>query len=75
MPRSNDHHVPLIFWPFAALWGFLAFILKATGRLIGVILGLVLMLLGFLLTMTVIGAFVGIPLMVLGFLLVLRSLF
>jgi hypothetical protein len=50
-------------------------IIEATGRLIGAILGLVLMIVGVVLTITVIGAIVGIPLIIFGFMLVIRSLF
>ena len=43
--------------------------------LLGAILGLVLMITGVVLTVTILGAPIGIPLTVFGFLLVLRSLF
>lgn len=75
MSQERTHHVPWIFWPFAALWGFLAFVLNLTGRLIGVVLGLALMIVGFILTLTVVGAPFGIPIGIVGFLLLLRSLF
>ena len=75
MSQSRDHHVPWILWPFVAIWLFLGFILKTTGRLIGVVLGLALMILGVVLTLTVVGAIVGVPLGMLGFALLLRSLF
>lgn len=73
--RERAHHVPWILWPFAALWGLLAFILTTTGRLIGAVLGLVFMVVGIVLTMTIVGAPFGIPMMIMGFLLLLRSLF
>jgi len=66
---------PWIFWPVAALWDLLAFVLRLTGRVLGVILGFVLMAVGILLTFTVVGAPLGIPLAILGFLVLLRSVF
>ena len=62
-------------WPFIALWKFLAAILTLTGRLVGAILGIILMVVGLVLTITVVGAIVGIPLIVFGFMLMVRSLF
>ena len=75
MSQPARASAPWFLWPFAALWDFLAFILKMTGRLIGAILGLALMILGGVLTATVLGAAVGIPLAVAGFLLLVRCLF
>jgi hypothetical protein len=50
-------------------------ILKFTGRLVGVVLGLVFTTLGIVLTLTVAGAIIGLPLGVLGVLLMVRSVF
>jgi hypothetical protein len=66
---------PKILWPFAALWDLLAFILRATGRIVGVVLSLVLMVAGVALILSVLGVPVGVPLLVLGFLLLVRSMF
>ncbi len=60
--------------PFIWLWNFIAYIITLTGRLLAVILGIVLMILGVLLTITVVGAIVGIPLIIIGLLLVVRGL-
>lgn len=65
----------IITWPFRALLALIAGILALTGRLVGIVLGLVLIFVGMLLTMTVIGAVVGIPLIILGALLIIRALF
>jgi hypothetical protein len=62
--------LPLL-WPF---W-LVGWILKMTGRLVGVMIGLSLMILGTVLTLTVAGAIVGLPLGFLGILLTIRSLF
>lgn len=67
--------VPWILWPFVALWRLLAAILELTGRIIGAVLGLVLVIAGFAISLTVIGAVIGIPLVLFGFLLMVRSIF
>jgi hypothetical protein len=61
--------------PFKLLWNLLALILNLTGRLLAAVLGLVLMIVGGIVTVTVVGAVVGIPLMIVGFALLMRSLF
>jgi hypothetical protein len=75
MSEKDEKRVPLLLWPFYAIWRLVALILEITGRLIGVVLGLVLLILGLLVSLTVVGAVVGIPLMILGMLLILRALF
>lgn len=70
--RSN---VPWYLWPFWALWALVSWILKLTGRLVAVALGLILMIAGFLVSLTIIGAIIGIPLFIIGLLLVFRGLF
>jgi len=79
MSQHRHHHhrkgISWILWPFVALWKFLALIIEMTGRLIGAILGCVLMLVGIILTITIVGAIVGIPLLLVGFLLLIRSIF
>lgn len=64
-----------ITWPFRALWHLLAMIVRLTGRLVAVVLGAVLMLLGVLVSLTIVGAIIGIPLAVIGLLIILRGLF
>jgi hypothetical protein len=70
-----EHGTPWILWPFVAIWKLVAGIIEVTGRLIAAILGLVLMIVGLILTLTVIGAIVGIPLIIFGFLLMIRGFF
>lgn len=65
----------ILLWPFVALWTLVATIIQLVGRVLAFVIGLVFMIAGALLTVTVIGAVVGIPLAVLGLLLVMRSLF
>ena len=73
--EEKERKVPLLLWPFYAIWRLVALILQITGRLIGVVLGLVLFIVGLILSLTIVGAVVGIPLIILGVLLILRSLF
>lgn len=73
--EGKERRVPLLLWPFYALWRLVAFILEVTGRIIGVVLGLVILIVGVLVSLTVIGAVVGVPLIILGMLLMLRGLF
>ncbi len=73
--HHHRHHVPLLLWPFYALWRLVIGIIALTGRLVGAIIGLVLMIAGLLVSLTIVGAIVGIPLILFGFMLLLRSLF
>jgi hypothetical protein len=65
----------LLLWPFKLVWRLAALILELTGRLIAVALGLVLMIIGVVASLTVVGTVVGIPLIIFGFLLVIRGMF
>ncbi len=65
----------ILLWPFVALWRLLSFILRLTSRLVAAVLGLVLMVIGILLTVIVVAAPFGIPLIIIGFLLMIRSIF
>jgi len=72
---QEKKRTPWILWPFTALWRLLTLILEFTGRLVAIILGIVLLIVGVLVSLTVIGAIVGIPIATFGFLMVLRGLF
>ena len=61
-------------WPFVALWALVTTLLKLVGRIVLFVIGLVLMIVGGLLTATVVGMFIGIPLLLVGLLLAARSL-
>ena len=74
MPGS-EHRTPWILWPFVALWRLIAMIVEFTGRIIAVVLGAALMIVGIVVSLTVIGAIVGIPLAILGLLMIVRGLF
>lgn len=66
---------PILFAPFVWVWQLVSWIFGLTGRLLAVLLGFVLLVLGLLLTLTVIGAILGIPMLIVGFALVVRGLF
>jgi hypothetical protein len=72
---TDRDRVPVLSWPFYAIWRLLRFALELSGRILGIALGLVLATVGIILCLTVIGAVVGVPLVGLGFLLMVRGLF
>ena len=72
---KENRNIPFLLWPFWALFQLTLWILKFTGRLVGAILGLVLVIIGVVLTITVIGAIIGVPLVVLGLMLMGKSIF
>jgi hypothetical protein len=64
-----------IFWPLEVIIDLITGIIKITGRLIAAVIGLVLLILGIIICMTVVGAIIGVPLVIFGFLLIVRGLF
>jgi hypothetical protein len=75
MSAEQSKEIVWFLWPFAAVWKFLAFVLALTGRVLLAVLGLGLMAVGVVLTITVAGAPIGVPIAVLGLLLMIRSIF
>lgn len=73
--RKDDRRIHWLLWPFVAIWRLVAWIIEVTGRLVAIILGGVLILVGVVVSLTVIGAVIGVPLAIFGLLLVLRGLF
>lgn len=51
------------------------YIIKFTGRIMAVILGLVFLAVGIALSLTIIGAIIGVPLAIIGFLMIIRGFF
>ena len=72
---EHRKHVPWFLYPFWLIWRLVVWIIEATGRLVGAILGLVLMIVGVVVSLTVVGLIVGVPLFIFGVMLVSRSLF
>ncbi len=75
MNDSTQSHVPVLLWPFYAIWRLLTFIISVIGRLLCALLGITLMVAGVAITMSVVGAPLGIPLASLGFLFLIRAVF
>ena len=75
MNDSRNDRVPLLLWPFYAIWRLLTFVVELIGRVFCGILGLALMFAGIAITITVLAAPIGIPIAALGFLLLVRAIF
>jgi len=75
MTEHKKRNIPWILYPFWLIWRLVIWVIEVTGRLVGAILGLVLMIVGVVLTVTVVGAIIGIPMIIFGFMLIVRSLF
>ncbi len=75
MNDSTQSSVPILLWPFYAIWRLLTLILNLIGRVISALVGIALMVGGVAITLSVVGAPIGIPLASLGFLLLIRALF
>lgn len=71
---QEEQRVSCLVWPFWVVWRLVVGIVEATGRLVAILIGLVLMIVGVILTVTIIGAIIGIPLAIFGFLLTIRGL-
>ncbi len=71
----GDRDVPILLWPFYAIWRLLTFVVELIGRLLCGVLGIGLMAAGIAITITVLAAPIGIPLAVFGFLLLVRAIF
>ncbi len=75
MSESDDKDIPILLWPFYAVWCLLTFVFELIGRLLCALLGIGMMAAGVTITLSVVGAPLGIPLAALGFLLLIRALF
>lgn len=72
---AHKQSIPWYLWPFAPIWKLLSVIVEMTGRLVAMILGIVFVVVGVLVSLTVIGAIIGVPLAVIGLLLFFRGMF
>jgi hypothetical protein len=75
MSTQTKNSVPWYLWPFVALWKLLAVIVEMTGRFVAMVLGIVLIIVGVIISLTIIGAIVGVPLAIIGLLLLMRGIF
>ena len=71
----SDRDVPVMLWPFYAIWRLLTFVVEMVGRLICALIGLALMAAGTAITITILAAPIGIPIAAVGFLLLVRAVF
>ena len=67
--------IPWFLYPFWLIWRLVVIIIEFTGRVIGAVLGLALLIAGIIISLTIIGAVVGIPLAIFGFMLMIRAIF
>lgn len=75
MTATTSHRrTPLILWPLVLLWRLVTLIANATGIILALVIGAVLMIVGWILIGTIIGALIGIPLFIIGLLLFIRGL-
>lgn len=65
----------ILLFPLSLIWSLAGFILEVIGRILCAVVGVVLMVAGVLLVMTIGGAPLGIPLTAFGFLLLVRAIF
>lgn len=65
----------VLFWPFKMLWSFVGVVFLAIGKLMSLLLGILITVVGAILSATLVGAIVGIPLVILGVTMMIRSLF
>jgi hypothetical protein len=75
MTTESKQHIPWYLWPFAALWKLLAVIVELTGRFVAMVLGIVFIVVGVIVSLTIVGAIIGVPLAIVGLLLLLRGIF
>jgi hypothetical protein len=72
--KAEKRRTSCLLWPFVAVWDLVIWIVNLTGRLVAMLLGLVFLIAGVILTLTVLGAVIGIPLAAFGILLMVRGL-
>ena len=72
---KDQKRIPWYLWPFAMLWKLIATIVGLTGRFLAMVLGLVFIVVGVIVSLTVVGAIVGIPMAIIGVLLFVRGIF
>ena len=75
MNDSTEKHIPLLLWPFYAVWRMVTFVFEVIGRVLSALLGIGFMFVGVAIALSVVGAPLGIPFAALGFLLLVRALF
>ena len=72
---TRKDRTPWYLWPFTMLWRLIATIVGLTGRFLAMVLGLVFIVVGVIVSLTVFGAIIGIPMAIIGLLLFIRGIF
>lgn len=67
--------IALITFPFRLLYKIGMFVFSLVGKGISLILGLVITLIGIMISMTIVGLVIGLPIMMLGLSIVISALF
>ena len=62
-------------FPFRLLFNISKFVLSFVGKTITLILGIILLIVGIIFSVSIVGIFVGIPILILGLSLIMSSLF
>ncbi len=75
MEITTRRHTPWFLWPFRLIFELIEWVLRATGRLAAALIGLVFMVAGCVLTLTILAAPVGMPMIVFGLVLMVRGIF
>ncbi|GMV91762.1 MAG: hypothetical protein AMXMBFR82_15400 [Candidatus Hydrogenedentota bacterium] len=71
---TAQRRTPWLLWPLVLLWRLVTLIANATGIILALVIGAVLMFVGWILIGTIIGALIGVPLFIIGLLLFIRGL-
>ena len=58
---TQRERIPWYLWPFVMLWKLIATIVGLTGRFLAMVIGLVFIIVGVLVSLTLIGAIIGTP--------------
>jgi hypothetical protein len=69
-----NNFLNVILWPFKAIFNLVFFIIELVGRFVAAVIGLALILVGVIVSLTIVGAIVGIPLIIVGITLLGASL-
>lgn len=72
---ATKRRTPILLWPVIGLWRMTTFVSNRIGILMTLIVGVLLMLAGYVLISTIIGAIIGIPLFVMGLFFTVRGLY
>ena len=64
----------ILLWPFKAIFHLVFFIIELVGRFVAAVIGMVLIAVGVIVSLTLVGAIVGVPLIIVGLFLLGASL-